>query len=577
MHKELYFNALLAIFVLLMTPSSLISQLNKENIIYKKYDNIKKKVQDDSLRIVGNLKIHTGLRTYSQSNAKPFEYRINANVQLSYRGLSIPINYTLTNGKSIYRLNGPSVNVPKFSNLGVSPKYKWATFHIGSRNMSFSKYTYENMRFNGGGIELAPDNSLFLKAYYGNLSSNNLNSLNLLNNLDLYKRKSWGTHFGYKKDDNEYSVIIFKATDILESVSDSNIYKLITPKENVAISFIARQKIWDNLSINIDRSITAYTRDLLAPRIAIPTGHTVYNMLGLYEKKESSVYAYASKISLLYKAEQADYSINYEKIDRGYRSLGSLLYDNDFRSYTVSTARPISKKIFLTSEIGYRFDGIKEESPLNNKKLIGSLNLSYQITDRLNTNASYSNFRNTERTYFQSINSLEADSVFLSLVNNQLSLTSNYALNKDKTTNLTVMYSYQNSNRIQSDSISQRFSTRSNIWNINLSMNTEKYSLSTALTTLINNNVGMKMYSIIPNLTLTYNLKDKLRLNNNVAYNYIFSNIFSSHSLIMKNDISYDITKKQKLIFGNKINFSKKEDAFKLFDQIFEMDYTLRF
>ncbi|MBP6235751.1 MAG: hypothetical protein KA536_06405 [Saprospiraceae bacterium] len=563
--------------MLLTMSISLFGQSKIKEVINKKITNVKSKINDDSLRITGAVKIYAGYRIFSENNSKPFEYRINANVNLSYKGIKIPLAYNFSNGKSLYRINGPNLNVPKFNNLGFSPTYKWAKLHVGTRTMSFSKYSYDNLRFVGGGTELTPGNLQF-KFFNGKIFQSSLSDIQLSNSLNNpFKRKAWGMMSGYKSKTAEYSGILFKSSDDYSGITDSTVYKIYKPKANTIVGIVAKQTIFEHLELSYDWTISALTYNLFSERIDIPTHWTAYNMFGLYEKRTSSKYANAKKLSIKYSKDDKTYGFNYERIDKDYRSLGSLIFDNNYESYTVTFNQQYFKKLNTTSEIGIRRDGIAQESSLTGKRWVANINVGYTVNDRLSFNSNYSNFRNVERNYFQPLNSIAFDSVSISLVNQNFNISSNYALDKNKKTLLTLMYSMQISNRIQSDSVVSNNQLNNHIYTANYSYTNKKVNISSAISYMFNKSEQFTTKAIIPNFSVSVTISEKLAFRSTTTYNHMMTDVNLLRSLSLNQDLNYQINKKQNVIFTNRWNFNTSKNRFKLLENMVELDYSLKF
>lgn len=575
--KILSIRTILFILLQFIICNDINSQSKISDFTNKKITDIKKKLRDDSLRITGALKIYAGYRIFSQNKTKPFEYRISANLNLSYRGISIPLAYNFSNGRSLYRLAGPNVNLPQFNNLGFSPTYKWAKLHIGTRTMSFSRYTYDNLRFVGGGMELTPDH-FHLKFFNGKIFQSNLNDIQFANSLtQSYNRKAWGLMSGYKSKTAEYSAIIFKSFDDFESVLDTSILRRVTPKANTAIGLVLKQTIFDKLTLSYDWALSALTYNARSPRVEIPTHWTMYNMLGLYEKNSSSKYTQAKKIDLSYNLEDHTYTLSYERVDKDYRSLGSLIFDNNYEAYTIGTSHNFFKKINTNVEIGIRKDGISPESVFTGHRWIGNISANYMVNDRLSFNTNYSNFRNVERNYFQTLNSVNSDSLSISLLNQNFNLSSTYALDKNKKSLLTLMYSNQTSNRIQSDSLINNSKLTNHLYSVNYTFTQEKYNFSSAISYMQNKTDAFFTKAYITNLAFSYNLSDKMITKSNLTFNLMKANISPITSLSFNQDLNYQITKKQQLTMTNRWNFSTSQDKFRLLENLIELDYSLKF
>src|SRR5690606_27179898 len=135
---------------------------------------------------------------------------------------------------------------------------------------------------------------------------------------------------------------------------------------------------------------SAVTYDLQALRVNIQTHWTVYNMLGFYEKKTSSKYAYARKMSASYDiSENTQIGVNYERITKDYKSLGSLMFDHNFEAYTFNYSSAfLNNKINLSSDIGVRKDGIENESEITGNRIIGNISVGYSPVESLHFTSS---------------------------------------------------------------------------------------------------------------------------------------------------------------------------------------------
>lgn len=572
------FSKILFILLFMIIYNNAFSQFDYKEKIYSKVNELKKKVKDDTLKIEGSLKIHAGFRPYAYNDAKPFEYRINANVQLSYRGLNIPLQYNLSNGRSLYRLSGPNIAIPKLNNLGISPKYKWAKVHLGMRTMSFNKYTYDNMRFQGFGTEIQPGKFL-LKYFTGKLFQSSLQDLQYSNNLNLpFARKAWGLMSGYKSKTAEYSFILFKAKDEYNNLRDSIKLQQVKPKANTAVGLLLRQQLFEKFNITYETSVSAVTYDLQSERINILTHTTVYNMLGLYEKKASSKYAYAQKLSATMDiSESSQVGVNFEKITKDYKSLGSLIFDHNFEAYTVQYSSTYFKTLNISSEIGFRKDGIDQESSLSGSRVIGNISTSYSPTERIQISSSYSNFKTVERNYLQTINSIQFDSLQLALVNNNFNFSTNYILGEAKKSILTFMFSNQTSKRIQTDSLINRSNLKNHLFTTSFTSSKEKWTFNSTITFLKTTSDKNLTFGIIPNLSVTFKPKEKMDVRSNITFNYMKANNQSIKSLLFQQDFQYQIRKNQNIIFTNRLNFNTTNQIFRLIESLIELDYTLKF
>lgn len=89
-----------------------------------------------------------------------------------------------------------------FNQFGISPKYKWATLHLGYRNLTYSNYTLAGHRILGAGFDLKPKN-FRIGFMYGQLrrsasidSSMNANPM-YVRPAPTYKRLGMAAKLGY--------------------------------------------------------------------------------------------------------------------------------------------------------------------------------------------------------------------------------------------------------------------------------------------------------------------------------------------------------------------------------------------
>ena len=135
----------LSLFSCFLTSSSLWSQ------------DIEALVKATPLSISGGINVNANYYNNQGGNSiqPPFFYTVGANLNLNFFGIvSAPLSFRYSPTGN--QFNYPTVKRQPFNQMGISPKYKWLTVHLGYRSMNFSKYTYSGARFFGGGIEVKP-------------------------------------------------------------------------------------------------------------------------------------------------------------------------------------------------------------------------------------------------------------------------------------------------------------------------------------------------------------------------------------------------------------------------------------
>lgn len=102
--------------------------------------------------VVFNGTIGLGLGTYNvkgiPARQRDFSYIFNGAPTLTIYGVTLPFSVVVSDQERSY--------TQPFNQYGISPTYKWATFHAGWQSLEFSPFTLAGHNFLGGGVELNP-------------------------------------------------------------------------------------------------------------------------------------------------------------------------------------------------------------------------------------------------------------------------------------------------------------------------------------------------------------------------------------------------------------------------------------
>src|SRR5882672_10529973 len=84
-----------------------------------------------------------------QSRRPGQSWRVSMSPQMTLFGeFSVGLSMLLSSEGSDFRQN--------ISQLGLNPRYKWATLHLGDFSQNYSSYTVEGTRIRGAGLDLRP-------------------------------------------------------------------------------------------------------------------------------------------------------------------------------------------------------------------------------------------------------------------------------------------------------------------------------------------------------------------------------------------------------------------------------------
>ena len=353
----------------------------------------------------------------------PFNYVISGSPVISLYGWQIPFSFLI--GKQQSNLTQP------FNQFGLSPSYKWITLHAGYRSLNFSPFTLAGYTFLGGALELNPGKFRFA-AMYGQF--NKATSLDTAQSLYFsnftYKRTGMAIKVGYGTENSFIDLIALKAKDDPESLklSKGSADSLgITPAENTVLGYNMRLSVWKNhLSFESNGAFSLYTNDINAPRIVDSSFDSdVKRLTDIARVRTSSELLGAIEAALKYKARYFSIRFQYRRIDPGYQSMGAYFLNNDLENYTIAPSfSALKNRLRFSGSLGIQHDDLSKSKRARSDKVIGSANLSAEITQRLGIDASFSNY-----SINQMVKTIRfADSLKVVQSSRQLSLTPRYLI-----------------------------------------------------------------------------------------------------------------------------------------------------
>lgn len=571
--KSLIIKIYLILSITIIYSSISYGQVNIKENINNKINNIKNTLSDSTFKIQGKVNGYSGYRPYTHTEQKKFDYRLSANLLLTYKGIKFPITYSLSNGRSFGGYNFPSFRTPSFNNLGMSPTYKWVKIHLGHRTMSFTPYTYDGLRFKGFGAELTP-NKFQLLIFSGKLYQTSISDLSLKNGIsDPPERKAWGSLFGYKSEVTEISGIIFQANDnkITQSLTE------FKPKENTIISVKGKKKIMNDFELSFEKSFSAFNRDANEQAIQIQTHQTAYNLFGLFTKRASSIYREATKASLSYSNESFNASYHYEEIAKGYKTLGSNFFDNGYTSNTISSSFQPLDKLQVNTEGGVRTDRFYGEKTNNASRLILNLQSSYQFSEKFSSTFNISNFKNTQKLYQKNTTNFLIDSVSLALVNFNVSTSSTYLFGKEKSQMISGLFSLQKSNSINKDTVSTQVLNLNYLYNLTYNQKLDKVNYQFNASYINNLSSGLKAHIINFNALRQQELNKYINLENSIIYNYSIIIPRRITNFLIVNGIKYNIQKNAAIDLKLSLILNNLKDKFRLMETFVETNAAYSF
>lgn len=494
------------------------------------------------------------------SRRDPYSYFASGNVNFSLYGWSVPLSFSVSNQNTSFQ--------QPFNQYSIHPTYKWVTGHFGYTSMSYSPYTVSGHIFLGGAVDLAPEGKWKFSALYGRfLRAVEVDTVNK-NSIPSYRRMGYGFKAGYVNKATTVDLIMFHAKDDPNSIRyipDSVFLNTpegtrILPQENLVFSIGAGQTFFENFVLRAELASSAISRDIRAEEAAHsnPLAKTGF----LYTPRVSSSYYKAFKASFNYQFDAYTIGLGYERVDPQYRTLGAYYFNNDLESITANGGASIlQSKLNIAVSAGTQHDNLDKSKVSTMRRLVGSVNVNYLPSQRLNLSASYSTFQTYTniRSQFLNINQLtpyeNLDTLNYTQISKNATLSAMYSLgtSKEKRQSVNMNLSFQNAADKQGET-TQNSGTQ--FYNINtsysLNLVPKSLTLSIAFNGNVNNSPGFNTKTLGPTASVSKLFFDKkLRTTLSSSYNSSYTNS-QRVSTITNGRVNgtYSIMKKHNLNLG---------------------------
>lgn len=407
-----------------------------------------KNIKDRSLNITGGLSL--GLNAYNASGIAPrrddLQWNARANLSLEFLGLSAPFSVAFSDANRNF-------NLPSYTFAGISPTYKWIRAHAGDRSMSFSRYTMDGISFRGGGLELSPG-KFRLAGFYGSLNRALLNDLNAVGNLNgFYERTGFGGKIGFEGEKGGLNLVLFSAADDPGDNPLTNLNNRLTPLQNTVVSFSGRQQLGKRLTLSGEAAHSLTNQDRLAEPLQESELKLSNELFGLFSPNQSITTGQAYRVEASFNLEKSGLRAGYERISRGFRTLGALFFNNDTENITGGfTKNLFNNKLSLAANAGLERTNLDAEEAETTDRFIGSATANFRPTDKWMFNAGYSNFRNDTKLRGQTDPFTPVDSIFLAQVTQSVNGMILRRLGSDeRPSTITLSANHQRANNIIND------------------------------------------------------------------------------------------------------------------------------
>lgn len=375
----------------------------------------------------GGMNAYGALYTTDLNNPRmsPFTWGVNGRMTIGIYDLQIPLSFIFSEKEREFR--------QPFNQYGISPRYKWATAHIGHRSMHFSELTMSGQRFLGGGLELTPKKFRFA-AMYGQLRREIFaDTLTEAIVEAAFQRTGMAAKVGVGTQANHVDLVLFRAKDKYDELDlKRGLYGDAQPEENLVVGIESAYVIRKNLQLAVDLAGSLHNVGVLPA-----TREGSFAELGnkydsfLFNVDPRTRRGTAVKAGLSYNLKGTTFSVNYDRIDPLFRTLGNYYFMNDLENYRAGFATGLFKqKVRVAGSLGLQTNDLAKSLEARTRRTIGSANLTYNSGKAFTTSLGWSNFEANLRSAYEAAGS---DTIRLRQVSDNITLSNSLRLRNTAT------------------------------------------------------------------------------------------------------------------------------------------------
>lgn len=461
-----------------------------------------------------------------ESRRDPYTYYASGNVNFSLYGWSCPLSFSVSDQNTSFQ--------QPFNQYSLHPTYKWATAHAGYISATYSPYTVSGHMFLGGAIDLAPEGKFKFSALYGRfLKAVEPDSTQENPPQPAFERMGYGFKAGYGDGNDFVNIITFHAQDDINSIQYVPENEDILPQENLVMSIAAGKSFLKHFLVKAELAASALSRDTRAEEA--DQEHLLAKAKFLYTPRTSSAYYKALKTSLNYQQDGYTLGVAYERIDPQYRTLGAYYFNNDLENITGNGAVAILQgKMNIAVSAGRQRDNLDGSKVSTMHRTVGSVNVGFAPTQKINLGLSYSNFQTFTniRSQFANVNQLtpydNLDTLNFTQISQNATLTAMYMFgkNENRRQSLNCNLTFQDAADKQGD-VKQNSGVQ--FYNLNtayaLSLVPTNTTVSVSFNTTLNKSTSVNSKTLGPTLAVSQSFFDKkLRTTLSSSYNSTYTN-----------------------------------------------------
>ena len=316
-----------------------------------------------------------------EERRKPFGYTLTGNINFNFYDLQLPFSF-------VYGDQERGFSQP-FNQFGVSPRYGWATAHLGYRSMTLSQYTLAGHQFLGAGIELNPGKFrfAFMNGRFNRAVEEDTAEIGVQE--PAYERTGFAGKIGFGSDENFVDLIALKAKDDPASLKNQPAGSETLPGENLVLGAAARITPAAGLSFDVDFGVSDYTRDVRADTIEVAS--EINGLGGVIQPRTSTAIYSAMTVAANYSFGGGGVRASYSRVDPDYRSMGAYYMSNDVESFTIApNFSAFGSKLNVNASFGWSHDNVQGKKNATTTRLSPSIDLNWSPSSEFGVYAQFS-------------------------------------------------------------------------------------------------------------------------------------------------------------------------------------------
>ena len=230
----------------------------------------------------------------------------------------------------------------------------------------------------------------------------------------------------------------------------------IKPQNNSILGLKIEQKL-GIITIKSEYAFNALSRDA-----SLEKTDENKHLLSILHKDNNSTGIYnAFRAAMEVSINKSLAGIDFERIDPGYESLGTLFFNNDLETIATFLRMPLmNNKIMTNFRFGLQRNNLNKTRINSYKRWTSSANIIYQVSKKTSVNLNFNNFQFDQKSYINPTPFLDVDTIIITQNNLNAGMGFNHAINDKNRVFFTLNYNNANSKK---NEISQQNADVTNI------------------------------------------------------------------------------------------------------------------